>query len=111
MTHGKIPVIAADQELITFRNDIAVTVDTGIGGSLCTAIADRFDLGNSIRYFKEASGTFKQGAEEVRPETETKNGDIVHIHQLPKLVDLRRSHELTFINDNRIYMSLESEAL
>ena len=52
VAHGNVAVIAAKNHLGTFRYDIAV-VDTGIDGSLGTAVTDGLDLLDGISNLHE----------------------------------------------------------
>ena len=47
VTHSNIGVIATKQDLIAFRDNIAVN-NTGVDGGLVAAIADSLDLLNGI---------------------------------------------------------------
>ena len=58
VAHGDIAVVAAQEQLLTLGDDVALGVDPGVDGGLSPAVADGFDLLDGVRHLHEppASG-------------------------------------------------------
>ena len=102
MAHGNVTVIAAQHHLGTFRHDMSGAVDSGVDGSLGTAVADGLDLLNGIGHLHEPSAAGEQLGLEIRTQSETHHRDIMLIHDGPKLIDLPFRQELALIHDDHI---------
>ena len=101
VAHGDVAVIAAQNHLGTFGDDVAV-IDTGIDGGFCAAVAHSFDFLNAVGDFHQPAGAGEELGLEISPETEAENGDIPLVYNGTELVDLCFGHELALIHDDDI---------
>ena len=101
-----IAVIAAQNDLSPFYDDLPVVVEPGIDCSLSAAAADRFDFCDRISDLKEPFGPGKELCLEISPKTKAEYRYIIEISKILHLTDLIRRQELTFITDHDIQMML-----
>ena len=105
MAHGHIAVVAAEKDLGTLGDDLALAVDAGVDGGLSAAGADGLDLGKGVGQLHKALGTGEEMGQKVRAQTKAEHRQILFIHQRAKLVYLQGSEKLRLIGDYNIMLS------
>ena len=77
VAHGNIAVIAAQNHLSAFGDDVAIAINTGIDGCLGTAVTDGFDFLNGIGDFHQPQAAGEELGLEVCTQVLLDDSDLV----------------------------------
>ena len=102
VAHGKVAVVAAEQELSALGDDAALAVQPGIDRGLGPAVADGLDLRDGVRHLEQPAAAVKQLALEIRAQAEAQHWDVLYVHDVAELIDLRRCQELALVDDDDV---------
>ena len=81
MAHGCISVVASKHYLVAFGDYPAIVIEPRVNGRLASALAYSLDLGDGVGKFHEPFGSREEVREEVGPEAEAENRDVLLIDQ------------------------------
>ena len=99
MAHGDIAVVAAEKDLVSLCDDLAVRIEAGIDRSFSAAGADRLDLGQRIAQLHETLCAGEETGQKIGAQTETQHRQVLVVHKLSELVYLLRRKELGLVGD------------
>ena len=81
---------------------MSFSIQSGIDDGFAAAAANGFQFRDGVRDFQQTGAAGEQFCAEVCPQTIAEHRYIISIHNVPKLVNLFRLEELSFICDDDI---------
>ena len=109
MAHSYVRIVAAEEYLSAFGNDVARGVNSRVDYRLLTARADGFYLAYGVGNLKQTVATLKGVSQKIRPQAEAQNGYVQLVYDAAKLVYLIRCEKLTFVRDYNVIIAVSGK--